>query len=43
MCKILEGKMRFTEIEVSQWQEVKNIYMEAFPKPPCLHTWHHHK
>lgn len=24
--------MRFTEIEASQWQEVKNIYMEAFPK-----------
>lgn len=32
ICKILEGKMRFAEIEASQWKEVKNIYMEAFPK-----------
>ena len=30
--KILEEKMRFAEIEASQWKEVKSIYMEAFPK-----------
>lgn len=32
ICKILEEKMRFAEIEASQWKEIKSIYMEAFPK-----------